>query len=77
MRQSLYVTGYSELLFMCTIISSTFRSTTGHLRENNIIVTGEITDGFTFSKHTYVKVHRIRKFCNKLNDLKFGTMELN
>jgi hypothetical protein len=61
---------------MYTITSSMFRSTIGHLRENNIILTGEITDGFTFSNTRMLKYTALEHFVIKLNHLKFSTMEL-
>ena len=62
---------------MYTITSSTFRSTIGHLRKYNTILTGEITDGFTFSNTRMLKYTALENFLVQLNDLKFSTMELN
>jgi hypothetical protein len=62
---------------MYTITSSTLRSTICHLRENNMILTGEITDGFTFSNTHMLKYTALENFVIQLNDLKFSTMELN
>jgi hypothetical protein len=62
---------------MYTITSSTFRSTISHLRENDIILTGEITDGFTFSNTRMLKYTALENFVIQLSDLKFSTTELN
>lgn len=62
---------------MHTITSGTFRSTIGHLRENSIILTGEVTDGSTFLNTRMLKYTSLENFSVQLNDLKFTTMELN
>jgi len=47
---------------MYAITSSTIWSTIRHLRENNIILTGEITDGFTFSNTRMLKYTALENF---------------
>ena len=55
---------------MYTNTANTFRSTIGHLRENYLILTGEITEGFTFSNTLMLKYTALENFVIKLSDLK-------
>ena len=47
---------------MYATVSTTFRSIISHRRGNNIIATGEITDGFIFSNMFMLKYSTLENF---------------